>query len=407
MNIISRQPRKLLNPKEAAEALFAKRSAPALAPRILEDSPKAVAVDNKTRRSILGLPFAKNDNTPSTIDHAVTAMVGVGVDPTEPSALPTKETEHQKVFRFVSERRYVDAAKIAARLINGGQIHGFFSSEEDKDVIGADQWLLEKLTTATSRPFASVETITPERAQAILARNIKNRKVKARNLAKLLTDISSNEWKFNGESIILAASGELNDGQHRNIAVLLTRLSIESIVAFGVVRETIATVDTGEARDDASRLHFHDIPNYTRVAAFVAMTYKIVNGRPATPSEKLAFVRQHHDDLQDAARVVGAIPKGASGASFGSAVLLLIKAGAHLDSLSDFMGEVRGNPAKRRKSPGAQLREAIISKSFRATGERQVFTIIDLYIKWANGKSVNDVEIIHHMPPGFPLEAFR
>lgn len=69
MNIHPRQTRSILSPKEAAEALFAKRAAsaaaPACAPRILEDAPKHIVVETKRRR-IAAKP----------IDHAVVAVVG-------------------------------------------------------------------------------------------------------------------------------------------------------------------------------------------------------------------------------------------------------------------------------------------------------------------------------------------
>lgn len=71
MNIISRQPKKLLGPKEAADALFAKRNA---APRILEDAPKPVIVE--TRRS-RGLAAKAARSAPKIIDHAVAALAAM------------------------------------------------------------------------------------------------------------------------------------------------------------------------------------------------------------------------------------------------------------------------------------------------------------------------------------------
>lgn len=364
--------------RQAAEALFVKPviEVPAkAAPRILED-------------------VTMNRVAPAT-EKLSTAVAIVN------------ESEHEKVFRLVREGGFVEAAKLAARLIAAGDLDGFCVYSGTKEALEADRWLEDNLSRAQKSPTTSVEIITPVRAAAILLRNKGNRKIKARNLANLLNDIASGEWKLNGESIIMAINGLLNDGQHRNLAALLTRKPIETVVTFGVVRETITTVDIGEKRDDASRLLFHDVPNYTRVAAIVALTHKITKGRIATPSEKIAFVRKHYDNLQEAARLSNNLPKGATGASFGSAALLLVSAGAPAESVMGFMGEVRGNPPKRKKSPGALLREALIGKAFAGPVERQAYTIIDLYIKWANNKSASGVDMITTMPSGFPLQAFR
>lgn len=73
--------RKYLTPKEAGEALFAKRAAPVAAPRILEDAPKPVVVETRRSRGAAARTAAAKP-----IDHAVVAAVagagdGVAVSP--------------------------------------------------------------------------------------------------------------------------------------------------------------------------------------------------------------------------------------------------------------------------------------------------------------------------------------
>lgn len=75
MNIVPRLQRKILSPKEAADALFAKRSATATeAPRILEDAPKPVIVETRKSR---GLAAKAVRVAPKIIDHAVVALAAM------------------------------------------------------------------------------------------------------------------------------------------------------------------------------------------------------------------------------------------------------------------------------------------------------------------------------------------
>ena len=78
MNIVPRQPRKPLNPKEAAEALFAKRNA---APRILEDAPKPVIVETRRSRGLAARAAAKapNANAPAKSPNKVCDAVSGAV----------------------------------------------------------------------------------------------------------------------------------------------------------------------------------------------------------------------------------------------------------------------------------------------------------------------------------------
>lgn len=82
-----------------AEALFHKPAAVAK-PRILEDAPKVAA----------------------------TRLVAV------------EETEHDKVFRLVREGKFEDAARLAARLINVGQVTGFFIYGKSPEFTKASEW---------------------------------------------------------------------------------------------------------------------------------------------------------------------------------------------------------------------------------------------------------------------------
>ncbi|NKC28976.1 hypothetical protein HED52_19500 [Ochrobactrum ciceri] len=180
-----------------AEALFHKPAAVAK-PRILEDAPKVAA----------------------------TRLVAV------------EETEHDKVFRLVREGKFEDAARLAARLINVGQVTGFFIYGKSPEFTKASEWHQRLVRDGDAR--ANVHIISPERAQILLMHNIGNRRVNAANLAAIMRDIATHRFDLNGESIVVCQDGTVNDGQHRTLGVLLTGQPIESVVSYGVTRNRCA-----------------------------------------------------------------------------------------------------------------------------------------------------------------------
>lgn len=350
-----------------AEALFNKPATVAK-PRILEDAPKMTAS--------VALPVKV-----------------AAVKPASPN-----ETEHEKVFRLVREGLFEEAARLAARLINSGNDEDFFIHAGTAAYRNAEEWFENRVQSGISSPTSGFEIITPEKAQVLLLSNSGNRKVRASNIALVMRDIASGRWEKNGETLIVSVDGRLNDGQHRNFAILLTQTAIETAMAFGLTRESIATVDIGVKRTGGDRLGFLEIKNYSRIAAIISIAYKILAGRSATESEKVYFYRDNADHLQKCANLANNLPRGAQGANFGAAALILLRQGAPEDSLSDFFAEIRGSLLpKSKNSPALKLRELLLARSFKAPADKQIYTIVDLYVRWASGKKVMSISIANEL----------
>lgn len=125
--------------------------------------------------------------------------------------------------------------------------------------------------------FAIFAKITPALAEVILERNPANRKVSDLPLSRLETEFSSGLFETNGESIIIANTGELNDGQHRLMGCIRSGTTFETVVAFGVSRESRKTVDQGVRRTPGQQLRMLDYPNATNLAHAGRMLYQLVN----------------------------------------------------------------------------------------------------------------------------------
>lgn len=112
----------------------------------------------------------------------------------------------------------------------------------------AAQWLEEVIERAQDAVVSEVIDLTPELARALLARNPANRTISETTLENYTRDIKHGAWQFNGEPVIVAKDGMMNDGQHRCMAVVLSGKPIKCVMIVGVERGTRTTLDQGRIR---------------------------------------------------------------------------------------------------------------------------------------------------------------
>ncbi len=157
----------------------------------------------------------------------------------------------------------------------------------------------------------SVETITPEIAEQLLAKNTHNRNLNQARVKKFADAMARGEWILNGESIKLGGTnGEevLLDGQTRSAAVIRSGVSIESIVVRGLPLAAQETVDLGQARRLGHILQLRGERNAQALAAAITGYFRYVNGYARsgfhgypTPQQGIALLEKH-PGLRDSAR---------------------------------------------------------------------------------------------------------
>lgn len=128
-------------------------------------------------------------------------------------------------------------------------------------------WLAQKVSQGAKQPFSEIATITPSIARHILENNSDNRPIRDGLVRQIAADIDDGLWQLNGESIIIAKDGTLNDGQHRLSAIIESGKPIQTVVMFGVTRASRLTVDMGTARQVADILGMSGTKNTTAAAA--------------------------------------------------------------------------------------------------------------------------------------------
>lgn len=109
--------------------------------------------------------------------------------------------------------------------------------------------LLDHPPTDPTRMF-----IDPPLAEAMLARNGINRRIREDHVKKLAHSMAAGHWRINGEMIRFADDQTLIDGQHRLLAVIRSGVTIETFAFFGLDPKIMLTLDIGRSRTAADFL---------------------------------------------------------------------------------------------------------------------------------------------------------
>jgi hypothetical protein len=164
-------------------------------------------------------------------------------------------------------------------------------------------WFQQALHKGTKEVFTEVKTITPQMAEVMLTNNVDNRGIKPAKLEQITADMRNGRWSFNGEPIIFADTGELNDGQHRLTAVKQSGVPTQMLIVFGVKRETRTTVDQGVNRNPGDYLNMLGVANAYQVASIARqlIAYEKAErksaGRPNLVTAAEVMERIEHDNM--------------------------------------------------------------------------------------------------------------
>jgi hypothetical protein len=118
---------------------------------------------------------------------------------------------------------------------------------------------------AAPKRHLEIVTLTPERAIELLEHNTLNRPLSQPHVNRIIEQIKSGKWKWNGDTIKIAEGGDVVDGQHRLWAIAEAKHPVETVVVYGVPREAFATVDTlRKPRSGADILALNGLTEFRR-----------------------------------------------------------------------------------------------------------------------------------------------
>lgn len=133
-------------------------------------------------------------------------------------------------------------------------------------------WLVAATERAREarRVITEIVLVSPALASVLLDVNPSNRTMSEQLWRSYSEDMRAGRWETNGQGLIVADTGELNDGQHRCRAILHAGVSVEMSVVIGVSRDSRRTVDFGRVRLAADVIGMGGVANARRAAAISA-----------------------------------------------------------------------------------------------------------------------------------------
>lgn len=265
------------------------------------------------------------------------------------------------------------------------------------------------------------EIITPAMAQNLLATNTRNRSISNRRIHEYTRQIRDGQWRANGETIKIAEDGTLIDGQHRLLAVVAAKKSIEAYVIRNLPLNCMDTIDIGRKRTCSDFLAIDGVKYSTAIAAGlnVIMAYKQYSqtgvlennhftARSASiPSLIKAALRQNPGIIDSAQFIVNNkyigrfIPRGIA---VGLHYLFSEKDRILAD---DFFLKVSHGMDLKMGSPPLILRNRLLEAASNPSMEINRTYLIAYVIKaWNATKAGENMSVLRYAPTGAKAESF-
>jgi hypothetical protein len=135
------------------------------------------------------------------------------------------------------------------------------------------------------KPYARIETISPERAEKLLAEaNVRNRDIRDSRVVHLAEIIKRDEWTLSPDCIAFDLDGVLLNGQHRLSAAVVAEQSIEAVVLRNLPRKSQDIMDDTLRRGLGDALKLRGEVDVFRLAAgigwYARIIYAEITGTP-------------------------------------------------------------------------------------------------------------------------------
>lgn len=111
--------------------------------------------------------------------------------------------------------------------------------------------------------YVAMVKVSPLLASKWISLNFdKNRKRKARTILKYANDLRNNRWKLTHNGIAFNENKQLVDGQHRLLAIILSKQPLETLVFFGIPADSVQAFDQNIPRSakDAADIAGLEVP---------------------------------------------------------------------------------------------------------------------------------------------------
>lgn len=121
-----------------------------------------------------------------------------------------------------------------------------------------------------------IETITPERATELLGHNTSNRAANPRHIEALAKEMREGRFVTTGQTVQIADTGRLLDGQHRLMALVKAGFTCPFVIVSDLPEGIFSAIDRGRRRTSGDVLGIAGYANANHRAALIVclLTYE-------------------------------------------------------------------------------------------------------------------------------------
>lgn len=269
----------------------------------------------------------------------------------------------------------------------------------------AQRWYRSHIKRGETEIFTEKMTVTPEIAAQLLSKNPDNRHIRSAKLAQYTDDMLNDRWQFNGETVIIAKTGEVNDGQHRLQAIVDSGKPQELNLTFGVERDSRYTIDTGVARTAGDHMNISGMSYGASLASVARMVISYERakgehlGRPNEVSSAAVIERVRDDELLRECAIWAHIHKKKGALTRGSVggFVFYILSKKNPSSAKLFMSGLKEGIGLAADSPIRITREKLMS-SPRLSTTQIVEIVFRGWNHWMEGNSINRLAVQGSLP---------
>ena len=247
--------------------------------------------------------------------------------------------------------------------------------------------------------MVTIERITPETAEMMLAKNIRNRSPKREALVQAM---KRGEWMMNGETIVFGDDGRLLDGQNRLMACVSSGATIDSVIVRGVKTESQLTMDQGIKRQFSDELRMRGMKDVNKLQSITIGIMRtdeyglgvrnngLANRGITIPALVKFFDDNYRSRIKPIVPHVRSICKRYRGVPTGdlAGLLDILKSGASPDDYMAYVMQLDWSLDA--TGTIALLKKRLIDNSMSKTGRLPGFVVIALMVKAWNAYITGD-----------------
>jgi len=248
--------------------------------------------------------------------------------------------------------------------------------------------------------------ITPDEAQALLALNTKNRRLKENNLNRLMNILKNGHWRLTNDAITVDVNGDLANGQHRLQACVDTNIPLATpdggpgvLLLTGADSDIRDVIDTGVKRSFADALTIQGKTNTTKLAASITLhrkylravaqskTYTGIGNDPIDHLEMIEYLERYPileqvSQTGDTCRkVLGGQP--AAWTAF-CAMIFTLDAG----DANSFIGTMKSGANLAPGDPRLALRNYLLRREPGTRAEKTLGLMVKTWNYWRSGRQM-------------------